>query len=186
MFKQGRDPVPVVMRRLVRRLERARIPYAVMGGMAVYAHGHQRMTNDVDVLLTRAGLEEFRRLFVPKYYEQDPARSRRFLDKKDKVTVDILVTGHFPGRGERGPFAFPNPEAVRERIAKIDYIDFASLIQFKLAARRHQDFADVVNLIAAHNLDESFAQHLHPSVRGDYIECLEEKRRDDEYQARGD
>src|SRR5438105_3971520 len=72
MFKQGRDPVPAVMRRLVGRLERAGIPYAVMGGMAVYAHGHQRMTNAVDVLLTGAGLEEFCRLFVPKYYEQDP------------------------------------------------------------------------------------------------------------------
>src|SRR5207249_377803 len=60
MFQQGRDPVPLVMRRLVHRLERASIPYAVMGGMAVYAHGHQRMTNDVDVLLTRAGLDEFR------------------------------------------------------------------------------------------------------------------------------
>jgi hypothetical protein len=186
MFRHGRDPVPVVMRRLVRRLERAGIPYAVMGGMAVYAHGHQRMTNDVDVLLTRAGLEEFRRLFVPKFYEQDPVRSRRFLDKKDKVTVDILVTGLFPGRGERGPFAFPDPEVVRERIAKIQYIDLVTLVQLKLAARRHQDFADVVNLIAVHDLDEAFAKRLHASVRRDYIECLEEKRREDEYLARDD
>ena len=57
-------------------------------------------------------------------------------------------------------------------------------IQLKLAARRHQDFADVVNLIHFNNLDESFADGLHPSVRRDYIECLEEKRRDDEYEAR--
>ena len=33
-------------------------------------------------------------------------------------------------------------------------------------------------------LDESFAGRLHPSVRGDYAECLEEKRREDEYEAR--
>jgi hypothetical protein len=163
------------MRRLVRRLERAGIPHAVMGAMAVYAHGHQRMTNDVDVLLTRAGLEEFRRLYVPKYYEQDPRRGRRFVDRKDGVTVDILVTGLYPGRGEPGPIASPDPADVRERLGKI---------QLKLAGRRYQDFADVVNLIAAHDLDESFADRLHPSVRGDYIECLEEKRREDEYIAR--
>jgi hypothetical protein len=181
MFRQGRDPVPVVMRRLVRRLERAGIAHAVMGGMAVYAHGHQRMTNDVDVLLTRDGLEEFRRRFVPKCYQQDPRRGRRFVDKKDGVTVDILVTGLYPGRGEPGPIAFPDPEQVRERIGRVHYIDLVTLVQLKLAARRHQDFADVVNLIAVHDLAESFAGRLHPSVRQDYIECLEEKRREDEY-----
>jgi len=184
MFQQGRDPVPVVMRRLVRRLQRAAIPHAVMGGMAVYAHGHQRMTNDVDVLLTREGLAQFRSLFVPKYYEQVPGRSRRFVDKKDRVTVDILVTGHYPGLGEPGPIRFPDPEQVRQRIERIDYVDLVTLVQLKLAARRHQDFADVVNLISAHNLDEAFAKRLHPSVRSDYIECLEEKRREEKYIAR--
>jgi hypothetical protein len=181
MFKQGRDPVPLVMRRLVRRLERAGIVYAVMGGLAVFAHGHERLTNDVDILLTRAGLEEFRKRFIPKFYEQDPKRGRRFRDRKDNVTVDILVTGLYPGRGLPGPIAFPDPDAVRQRIDKIDYIDFATLIQLKLAAHRHQDFADVVSLVDAHDLDESFAKRLHPSVRQDYIECLEEKRREDEY-----
>lgn len=185
MFRQGRDPVPQVMRRLVRRLERAGITYAVMGGMAVYAHGHERMTNDVDVLLTRAGFDEFRRLFVPKLYKQDPRRGRRYTDPKDAVTIDFLVTGLYPGRGEPGPIAFPDPEQVRERIGRIHYINLATLMQLKLAARRHQDLADVVNLISVHHLDESFADRLHATVRPDYIECLEEKRREDEYLARG-
>jgi hypothetical protein len=35
-------------------------------------------------------------------------------------------------------------------------------------------------------LDESFQEQLHSSVRGDFIECLEEKRREDEYEARQD
>jgi hypothetical protein len=59
-----------------------------------------------------------------------------------------------------------------------------TLIQMKLAARRHQDFADVVNMIRFNDLDESFTERLHPSVRRDYSECLDEKRRDDEYLAR--
>ena len=58
------------------------------------------------------------------------------------------------------------------------------LIQLKLAARRHYDFGDVVFLIQTHNLDESFLQQLHPSVHQDFIECLEEKRREDDYLAR--
>jgi hypothetical protein len=60
------------------------------------------------------------------------------------------------------------------------------LVQLKLADRRYKDFGDVVDLIRTHRLDESFAENLAPSVRGDYIECLEEQRREDVYEARQD
>ena len=63
-------------------------------------------------------------------------------------------------------------------------VNLVTLITLKLCAHRHQDFADVVNLIGVHDLDESFADRLHPTLRRDYIECLEEKRREDEYTAR--
>ena len=63
-------------------------------------------------------------------------------------------------------------------------VNLLTLLTLKLAARRHQDFADVVNLLRIHNLDETFAEKLHPSLHRDYTECLEEKRREDEYEAR--
>jgi hypothetical protein len=44
----------------------------------------------------------------------------------------------------------------------------------------------VVHLIRANDLDESFQGKLDPSVRRDFIECLEEKRREDEYEAKQD
>jgi hypothetical protein len=184
MFFQGKGPVHQSLRRLVKRLEKARIPHAIIGGMAVNAHGHERMTKDVDVLLTPDGFAEFQRLFVPKVYQPVPGRRRRFVDRINLRTLDILITGLFPGAGRPGPIAFPDPSTVRERIQDIYFIDLVTLIQLKLAARRHQDFADVVNLISVHNLDESFAKRLHPSVRPDFVECLEEKRREDEYLAR--
>ena len=53
-------------------------------------------------------------------------------------------------------------------------------IQLKLAARRYKAFGDVVALIGANNLDESFLPQVHPSVHQGFIECLEEKRRKDE------
>lgn len=44
----------------------------------------------------------------------------------------------------------------------------------------------MVELIGIHNLDEQYAQQLPPSVRADYVECLEEMRREREYEARQD
>jgi hypothetical protein len=108
------------------------------------------------------------------------------MDRLSKVTIDILVTGMFPGSGKPGPVAFPDPATVGLTIENIRFLDLPTLVQLKLAARRHQDFADVVNLIRVHNLDESFAGQLHPSVHGDFVECLEEKRREEKYEARED
>ena len=39
---------------LARRLDEARIPYAIAGAMALSGHGYERMTADVGILLTRA------------------------------------------------------------------------------------------------------------------------------------
>jgi len=182
LFFQGRDQVHKTLRRLIKRLEKANIPYAVVGGMAVNGHNYKRTTGDVDILLTPEGFAEFRRLLVPRHYENLPGRSRRFVDRKNDVGVDILVTGLFPGSGKPSPLPFPDPTQVSEIIGNIRVVDLVTLVQFKLAARRYRDFGDVVELIRFNNLDESFAQSLHSSVRGDYIECLEEKRRNDQYE----
>jgi hypothetical protein len=184
VFFQKRSPQHQTMRRLARRLKKAGIPYALMGAMAVNAHGAERTTRDVDILLTPEGLERFRREFVGEIYEPVPGRPRRFRERQSGVTIDCLVTGRFPGTGEPGPFAFPDPTEAGQEIDKINVVTLPNLIQLKLAAGRYYDFGDVVFLIRTHNLDESFLGQLHPSVHRDFIECLEEKRREDEYLAR--
>ncbi len=184
MFFQKRSPQHQTMRRLARRLKKAGIPYAIMGAMAVNAHGAERTTKDVDILLTPEGLERFRQEFVGEEYEQVEGRPRRFVERQSGVTVDCLVTGRYPGSGKPGPLTFPDPTEASQEIEKIRVLTLPQLIQLKLAARRYYDFGDVVYLIRTHNLDESFQQQLHPSVHRDFIECLEEKRREDEYLAR--
>jgi hypothetical protein len=184
MFFEGRGREHKTLRRLVGLLEKAKIPYAVVGGMAVNAHRYQRTTGDVDVLLTAEGLAQFRRRLVPRSYDPVPGRPRRFLDRRHQVTLDVLVTGLFPGTGKPGPISFPDPSEVSEVIEDVRVVKLPILVELKLAARRHRDFGDVVELIRFNDLDESFAQQLHSSVRGDYIECLEEKRREDDYEAR--
>jgi hypothetical protein len=186
MFFQKNDPVHQALRRLVKRLERAGISYAVMGAMAVNLHGARRTTDDVDVLLTKEGLERFRSELLPKYYRTVEGRPRRFIERKSGVSIDCLVAGGYPGRGEPGPIQFPVPDQASQQIEKFHVLTLPQLIQLKMAARRHYDFGDVVFLIRVHDLDESFLPQLHPSVHPDFIECLEEKRRDDEYAARED
>src|SRR6202521_253181 len=88
MFFQKRSPQHQALRRLARRLKKAGIPYALMGAMAVNAHGAERTTRDIDILLTPEGLERFRQEFVGGEYEQVEGRPRRFVERQSGVTVD--------------------------------------------------------------------------------------------------
>src|SRR5262245_58124195 len=99
LMKSGKDPAHVAMRRLVKKMEKAGITHAILGGLAVYAHGHRRLTVDVDILLTKEGFEEFKCRIVPKDYDPVPSRAHRFVDRRNGVTIDVLVTGRFPGSG---------------------------------------------------------------------------------------
>jgi hypothetical protein len=182
LFFQGNDRVHQTMRRVVQKFDEANISYAILGGMAVNAHGHERTTKDVDFLLTAEGLRLFQERYVPGTFTRIAGRPRRFLDPETEVTFDVRVAGMYPGSGRAGPVAFPNPSDVSEVKADRCVVNLTTLIQLKLAARRLQDFADVVNLIHALNLEESFLAQLHPSLHRDFIECLEEKRREDEYE----
>src|SRR5262245_10140400 len=77
MFFAGKDEVHKSTRRLADRLNRARIPYAIVGGMAVNAHNYRRTTGDVDILLTPAGYKDFCKRFVKKNYVFQPGSATR-------------------------------------------------------------------------------------------------------------
>ncbi len=100
------------MRRLAQRLEAEGIPYAVIGGMALAAHGYVRMTLDVDILLTSEGLACFREKLVGRGYVAGfPGAVKSFRDAETKVKVEIITTGEFPGDGLPKPVSFPGLKA---------------------------------------------------------------------------
>src|SRR5580692_13160885 len=49
------DPVYQTLRAITAKLEQLAIPYAVAGGMALVAHGYDRTTTDVDILVGAEG-----------------------------------------------------------------------------------------------------------------------------------
>src|SRR5438309_75580 len=51
------DPVNRALRQIAAKLHELGIPYAIAGGMALVAHGYDRTTVDVDILVTQEGLK---------------------------------------------------------------------------------------------------------------------------------
>lgn len=64
MFLNQTGPVWLAARSLIDGMREEKINYAVIGGLAVYAHGSQRTTSDIDILLARSvrKLGQFRKV----------------------------------------------------------------------------------------------------------------------------
>ena len=110
MFFQGKDEVHQTMRRVASVWNEAGIPYAIVGGMAVNAHKYRRTTDDVDLLLTPEGLGGIREAVRRRRTTQpDPDGRDRFIDRENGVSIDILVTGRFPGQRATRADRLPRP-----------------------------------------------------------------------------
>ncbi len=171
-MKQG--PVFSTLERLARRLKEEEIPYAVVGGMALNLHGFERMTRDVDIVMTAAAIEKFVERCVGLGYVQAFAGARKsFRDTVTQTAIEVLITGEYPGDGKPKPVSFPDPAAASIEIENIRVITLDKLIELKLASglsapHRLRDLADVQDLIMTLQLPLELEETLDASVRAEY------------------
>jgi hypothetical protein len=174
-FFMGDDDVHRSLRRIASRLDQLGIAYAVGGGMALVAHGYARTTVDVDVLLPAGALERVRAALEGSEYARPFAGSRDLRDVETGVRIEFLVAGEFPGDGQPKPVPFPDPVAASVVIGGIRFLSLERLVELELAsgmthAGRIKDLADVQELIRVLDLEQDFAERLHPYVRAKYAE----------------
>ena len=164
------------LKRLAMDLDKNGIDYVVIGAVAFNNHGYRRFTEDINLLLTKNGLEKFTTNLVGLGYR--PAFSgatRKFRTTGENIPVEILTTGEFPGDGLPKPVSFPDPSQAAEIIDGINTISLAKLVELKLASGmtasdRLKDLADVQELIKVKALNASFADQLNEYVRPKYLE----------------
>lgn len=174
-FLMGNDPVHQTLREIGRRLDDLRIPYAIVGGMALVAHGYTRTTVDVDILVTREGLDAAHKALDGLGYVPPFAGSKNLRDTQTGVCIEFLVSGDYPGDGKPKPVAFPDPARASVEIDGLRFVSLPTLIELKLASGmtnpgRLRDLADVQELIRVLKLSADFDQRLEPYVRGKYGE----------------
>jgi hypothetical protein len=175
-FFQGKGMLNDALRRVTEDLERNEIDYVVIGAVALNQHGYRRFTEDIDLLLTKEGLEKFQKKLVGLGYR--PAFSgakKKFRTTGENIPVEIITAGEFPGDGLPKPVRFPNPKDFSIEIDGVKTISLEKLIELKLtsgisAADRLKDLADVQELIKIKNLDANFAGKLNEFVREKFLE----------------
>lgn len=165
-----------------RDLDAASIPHAILGGVAVCLHGYQRNTVDIDLLIRREDSQRVKSIF----HESGilwRGETAEFVHPSG-IPVHLLLAGERAGKGSEVTLPDPVDESTIQFIEGLPVIRLARVIESKIACgegnlrRTHKDFADVVELIAFHKLDSSYARFLHKSVRTSFRRLVKHGRDD--------
>lgn len=180
-FFGGHSRVHRAAEKIARSLDGLGIDYAIARGLAVNFHGRSRMTEDVDVLLTAESLRKFKEACLGRGYLEKFPGSRGVRDTENRVPIDFLLAGGYPGDGKPKPIRFPDPATAGIESDRYRVLSLPILIELKLASGmtapgRPYDLGDVMELIRVRKLPESFGDSLHPYVRAKYRELWEKVR----------
>ena len=157
-------------------LAQAAIPHAIIGGLAVCLHGYPRNTVDLDLLIRSESQAAVRTALEGAGYSWS-AEAAEFRSPAG-IPVQFMFGLDRAGPGSEVRFPDPADDTVVMFVEGLPVLTLAKLIESKLACgesnlrRTHKDFADVVELIAKHNLSCEFARQLHKSLRNTFRDLV--------------
>ena len=175
MHFEKESAVHKALHKITKRLGELGIPYAVVGGMAMFFHGYRRFTEDVDLLVTPEHLREIHRQLEGLGYVPPFSGSKHLRDTDSGVRIEFLTTGDYPGDGLPKAVSFPHPDTCSVELNGMRVLGLAGLVELKLASgmsnpRRGKDLVDVQEMIERLDLPEALAEEIDPSVRDKYLE----------------
>jgi hypothetical protein len=155
-------------------LEAEALPYAIIGAFALNEYGHRRVTVDVDLVMREEDLQTFKQRWLGRGYVERVVETGKLFDTENRVNVDVLSTGRFPGDDKPKPIAFPDPATTAVRGKRFALLPMARFIELKLASgmvapHRAKDLVDVQELIRSAKLGREVAGDLHPWVRDRFL-----------------
>lgn len=174
-YFDGTSKLHETLRQLAHRLDELGVEYAVIGGLALTAHGYARMTEDIDVLISAEHLKKVHAELVGRGYKKEFAGAKNIRDTTTGVKIEFVLVGHYPGSGREQPVSFPPPsETSAIDVEGVKFIGLHRLVELKLAsgmtggADRAKDLVDVQQLIQILHLPRALAAELHEYVRSRY------------------
>ena len=177
-YLMGEGSLNNALAQLCEDLDAHGIDYMVIGAVALMAHGYPRFTEDIDLVLTREGLDAFHRELVGLgYLPAFEGARKRLRATRGGVPVEVILAGEYPGDGLPKPVSFPDPASASVEMDGVRVVTLERLVELKLASGmtapdRLKDLADVQELIKARGLGREFAERLDTYVRGEYMRLL--------------
>lgn len=167
------DRVARLLKKVTKALDRAKVPYAVVGGNAVAAWVATvdpeaiRFTKDVGLLTERKHLPAMAAAMAKIGFDMiDLMGVTMFVDRKNPSPKSgvHLVMANEPVRVHY-KYVSPDLTSVVRSSAGYPVIDLPALVAMKLQADRHIDRAHIVDLDSVHLIDDRVRNSLPPDLR---------------------
>ena len=150
------------LRKTVRILEDAKVPYAVIGGHAVRAWVAQvdeaalRTTRDVDILVRPADLQAMTAAMTAAgFHYRKTTGLDMFVEQPDgsaRDAVHVMLVGNVERKGDE-----PNPDIEPTATANdFQTVALETLVRMKLNAYRRKDQVHLLDMISLGMIDESW------------------------------
>ncbi len=169
------------MRRVVKALNEAEIPYAIIGGNAVQHWVAQvdesvvRNTRDVDIILNESDLPAATQaLSQVGFIYRRAASVSMFLDGPDAKARDAV---HVSFAGKKVREEFPEPVPDIDEYALIEdarTLPLDKLIKMKLTSFRRKDQVHILDMISIDLIDESWLSKYDEPLRSRLKELLDD------------
>src|SRR5215472_1307770 len=127
-FFMGQADVHSALARIAKLLDEDGIPYALVGAMALNEYGYERVTVDIDLLLTREGLASFKEKHLGRGYVEKFPGSNGLRDVENGVLIDVVLAGDYPGDGKPKPVRFPDPAQVAMAGERVRVVPLHALV----------------------------------------------------------
>jgi len=167
------------LRKTVRIIEAAQIPYAVIGGHAVRAWVAQvdeaavRTTRDVDILIRQTDLLALISAMTGGgFYYRQTAGLDMFVEEPDASARDgvhVLICGRVERAGEPNPDVEPNT-----RTSGFQTVELPELVRMKLNAYRRKDQVHLLDMISLGMIDKSWLPQYPEKLRLRLQELLDD------------
>jgi hypothetical protein len=174
-YFMGQGQLNNALARLCADMKERGIDYMVIGAVALMAYGYPRFTEDIDLVLTPEGLETFHsELIGLGYVPAFPGAKKRLRSTPEGVSIEVIMTGEYPGDGKPKPVSFPVPSEASVEMDGVQVVTLEKLVELKLASGmtapdRLKDLADIQELIKVRHLTSAFAERLNPYVQEQYL-----------------
>lgn len=170
----GTGPVWRALHDLEQRLRDSKIPYVIIGGVALNAYGYPYEAAEVAIVIRGSDRERFLQQHLGSAYGSIAGSLRHVMDMQHEISVFFCIAGRLADRrGKNEIIRFPDPvDAPVRNDSRV--VSLPLLIELKLARGFIRDLAAVVELIRANKLTQRFAGELDPSVRAAYHYCCEQ------------
>jgi hypothetical protein len=161
-------------------LEKAGVPYAVIGGNAVAAwvsridEAAVRNTQDVDLVIRRADLEAAKAALGPAgFIYRHSAGVDMFLDGADAKARDAVHV-IFSGEKVRPEYVLPVPDvAESETSGPFRVLSLDALVRMKLTSFRRKDQVHLQDLLGVGLIDNSWRHRVPPELAERLQEILD-------------